>query len=158
MKNVVLFIFLIPCCLSAQVIINEIAPNNRYFFDEDSIYPDWIEIMNIGVYNIDLAQFSISDNSTNVTKWLFPDTVLYAGEKLIVFASDKNRRCFDCPDTGAYLHTNFKLSTGEKLILYSNAGELLDSVTIRDVYAGDVMVRIPDGGDWCLSNTPTPLL
>ena len=156
MKNVVLFIFLIPCSLSAQVIINEIAPNNRYFFDEDSIYPDWIEIMNIDVYNIDLAQFSISDNSTNVTKWLFPDTVLYAGEKLIVFASDKNRRCFDCPDTGAYLHTNFKLSTGEKLILYSNAGELLDSVTIRDVYAGDVMVRIPDGGDWCLSNTPTP--
>ncbi len=156
MKNVLIIIFLLPCYLSAQIVINEIAPNNRYFSDEDSIYPDWIEIMNIGVYDINLAQYSISDNSNNVTKWLFPDTVLYTGEKLIVFASEKNRRCFDCPDTGAYLHTNFKLSSGENLFLYNNTGELLDSVKIKEVHAGDVMARIPDGGEWCLSNTPTP--
>jgi hypothetical protein len=55
----------------------------------------------------------------------------------------------------AQLHSNFKLSKGETLFLYTPAGLLADSVTIRkDLQVGHVMARLPDS--WCISKTPTP--
>jgi hypothetical protein len=156
MKKLLLLCCLLPNLLTAQLVINEIAPNNRYYDDEDLTFPDWIEIMNIGAYNINVAQFSITDNPDNINKWLLPDMVIYAGEKLIIYASEKNRDCYGCPGAISNLHTNFKLSNGETLALYDDEDVLIDSITIGPVYAGHVMARIPDGGTWCYSDEPTP--
>ena len=156
MKKLLLLCCLLPNLLTAQLVINEIAPNNRYYDDEDLTFPDWIEIMNIGAYNINVAQFSITDNPDNINKWLLPDMVIYAGEKLIIYASEKNRDCYGCPGAISNLHTNFKLSNGETLALYDDEDVLIDSITIGPIYAGHVMARIPDGGTWCYSDEPTP--
>jgi hypothetical protein len=49
----------------------------------------------------------LTDDSTNLRKWLFPSVDLEAGDYLLVFASDKDRST-----EGQELHTNFKLSSG----------------------------------------------
>ena len=156
MKKLLLLLCLIPQILFSQLVINEVAPNNRYFDDEDNTFPDWIEIMNIGVYNINVAEYGITDNMDTWNKWLLPNLIIYPGERLIIYASEKNRDCYGCPGVINYLHTNFKLSNGETLALYDDAGLLIDSITIGSLYAGHTMARIPDGGAWCYSNEPTP--
>jgi hypothetical protein len=54
-------------------------------------------------------------------------------------------------------HTNFKLDATEKLVLWDNTGTVIDSITYGKIEAGHVRARIPDGGGWCYSSTPTHL-
>jgi len=155
MKKLLLLLVVVPQLVTAQLVINEIAPNNRVVADEDGQFPDWIEIMNIGAADINVQQYAITDNPDTWNKWLLPNYIIEAGERLLIFASEKNRDCYGCPGIVNYLHTNFKLSNGETVALYDESGNLIDSVTIGNVYATDVMARIPDGGDWCYADTET---
>ena len=82
----------------AQVVINEVASSNlNGYTDEDGDYPDWIEIYNKGAAAVDLQGYSITDNASMHDLWVFPDTTLNAGQRLIVYASGKNRNCLSCP-------------------------------------------------------------
>ncbi|MFI5171218.1 MAG: lamin tail domain-containing protein [Chitinophagales bacterium] len=84
--------------LNAQIVINEVSPtNNKYFEDEDGSYPDWIEIYNDGAGAVNLSGYSLKDDNALGTNWVFPDTVLPASQRLIVYASGKNRNCLSCP-------------------------------------------------------------
>jgi hypothetical protein len=97
-----------------SLIINEfMAINKTGIQDEDSTYPDWIEIYNGGSAPVSLAGWCLTDDPTNFFKWPFPDISLAAKEYLIVFASGKDRKT-----EKDKLHTNFKLSgSGEFLAL-----------------------------------------
>jgi hypothetical protein len=56
------------------------------------------------------------------------------------------------------LHTNFKLSTGETIILSDPSDNIIDSKIISELHFGDVNAAIPDGSsNWCISNLPSPL-
>ena len=133
---------------NAQVVINESAPTNPGFYaDEDGDFSDWIELYNTGANPIDLNSWGITDNTT-WDKWKFPSVNLNAGERVLVFASGKNKR-------GIHLHTNFNISNGEKISLYNASGVLQDSITVN-VELGTSRARINDGGPWCYTNTPTP--
>src|SRR6187549_1987957 len=75
---------------NAQFIISEVSPTNYYqLADEDDDYPDWIEIFNPGPTDQNLLGLILSDNDE--LKWAFPDHTLAAGERMLVFASGKNR-------------------------------------------------------------------
>ena len=127
-----IFIF---CCLffkaflvdiSAQsVVINEfMAKNTNNLQDEDGDYSDWIELYNTTESIINLLNYSLSDDNSNLNKWVFPDVSILPHSYLLVFASDKNR--FDTTE----LHTNFKISnSGEILYLLDNLGEIIDQNT-----------------------------
>jgi hypothetical protein len=107
-----------PGLLLPALVITEIdAANQTGLADEDGRHEDWIEIQNRGSNAVDLAGWSLSDNSDWPGQWVFPSQVLGAGELLVVFASGKDRRAA----AGAnHLHTNFKLGmAGEFLGLYS---------------------------------------
>ena len=82
--------------LSAQQIsINEIMSSNTFTIkDEDGDYPDWIELYNSGSNDIDLTGYGITDDSTNLFKWVFPSLTLSSKDHLLLFASDKNRTDF----------------------------------------------------------------
>jgi hypothetical protein len=54
------------------------------------------------------------------------------------------------------LHTNFALSFGEKITLFNISGAVIDSISIPFMRANHVRCRVPDGGNWCLSDTATP--
>ena len=104
---------------TAQPVISEfMAQNNNTLADEDGEYSDWIEIRNTSNATINLAGWSLSDLSTDLQQWTFPDTPLAANGALIVFASSKDRKI-----TGQPLHANFSLAAaGEYLALTAPDG------------------------------------
>jgi hypothetical protein len=98
-----------------DVLISEfMASNAQTLDDEDGDASDWIELLNTGSAPVNLAGWSLTDKASNPRQWIFPSVTIAAGGRLLVFASEKNRR-----DPAGELHTNFKLSgDGEYLGLF----------------------------------------
>lgn len=85
-----LLMFLLPLHMRAQIILSEIAPTNAYqLADENNDYPDWVEILNTGTSDQNLIGYSLSDSKN--PKWTFPDFLLPAGDRVLIYASGKNR-------------------------------------------------------------------
>ncbi len=83
---------------NAQVVINEsVSTNPKFYADEDGDYPDWIELYNAGINTVNLNAWGVTDNNT-WNKWQLPSIDLNAGERLLIFASGKNRNGF-IPDS-----------------------------------------------------------
>lgn len=84
------------CCLinsQAQLVINE-GSNRNYSSipDENFDYPDWIELYNSGTDTVFLLNYSLTDNSSEPSKWTFPNVYLLPGEFKTVFCSGKDRK------------------------------------------------------------------
>ena len=59
--------------LAGQVVINEImASNVTGIVDDDSAHSDWIELKNTGASAVSLSGWALTDDSTNMDKWVFP--------------------------------------------------------------------------------------
>ena len=79
------------------IVINEFSASNLTVVDdEDGDSSDWIELWNHGQSPIDLAGWYLTDD-TDRLKWQFPQVRLEAGERVVVFASGKDRRDADSP-------------------------------------------------------------
>ncbi len=97
--------------IEAQPVITELVANNGGSLLDEYLEPsDWIEIY-AGETAVDLTDWYLSDDPSELTKWRFPPTNLDAGGYLILFASGKDRV------GGEYLHTNFRLNRGGESIL-----------------------------------------
>jgi hypothetical protein len=98
----------LPALAQNNVVISEfMASNNRGLLDENAEFSDWIEIHNAGTNTVNLLNWALTDTAGNPFQWRFPATNINAGQYLIVFASNKDRRT-----PGAPLHTNFRLDAG----------------------------------------------
>ena len=73
------------------ITINEASSSNSAFDDEDGDSPDWFELYNGRATDVDLTDWSITDDILEPAKWVFPDTTIAAGDYLRVWASDKDR-------------------------------------------------------------------
>ncbi|QEG24886.1 lamin tail domain-containing protein [Mariniblastus fucicola] len=122
----------------AHPLINEFSASNNSVLDDDNgNSSDWIEIFNAGEDSLDLAGYSLTDNSTNTTKFVFPSQPLEGGQYLVVFAGDD-----EAPATGTDLYTGFALSAGGEYVgLYDPAGSL---VTEFAVGGGDYPAQYTD--------------
>src|SRR5436190_2934223 len=111
---------------AAEPFISEFMPDNaKTVSDEDGQFPDWIEIQNPNATPFDLAGYFLTDNATQLNKWMFPSVTLAPNGSLLVFASGKNRTA----NTNR-LHTNFQLdSSGGFLALVKP-----DGVTLASAY------------------------
>ncbi len=79
-------------CYQAQIMINEGSNRNlNTIADDDNSYEDWLEIYNAGETAVNLAGYSLSDDSSNLSLWTFNEYWLQPNEFLIVFLSSKNR-------------------------------------------------------------------
>jgi hypothetical protein len=105
--------------LANTPIISEfMADNHSGLADADGAFSDWIEIHNPTTATVDLAGWSLTDDSAKPAQWQFPSTSLASGGYLVVFASGKNRAV-----SGQPLHTNFQLdAAGEYLALVKPDG------------------------------------
>lgn len=79
--------------LSAQtVVINEVmSANVNTISDEDGEFPDWIELYNPANAAVSLAGYSLSDDGSDLQKWVLPEVALEPHGYLLVFASGKDR-------------------------------------------------------------------
>ena len=118
---------LLTCTVAhAQVAISEfLASNVSGLRDEVNEHEDWIEIENTSGASVALSGWYLTDDATRLRKWPFPAWTIGAGKRIVVFASNRDRRPVqavagqDNAGTAAQprLATNFKLS--------SNAGRYL---------------------------------
>ena len=100
--------------VSSSVRINEFLANSSStsLSDEDGDTPDWIELHNPDGRSISLGGMYLTDDPSNLTKWLMPNISLSGNDYLIIFASSKDRR----PTNGDNLHTNFSLNAGGEYV------------------------------------------
>ena len=107
------------------LVISEImSANHSAVTDENGAYPDWVEIWNSSAKDISLYGLGLSDSSDRI-RFLFPDVVLPADGRVIVFCSNTNQAV-----PGQPYHAKFKLSSiGESVYLYDPNAYLIDSCT-----------------------------
>ena len=110
--------------LASLPIINEfLASNSSGLFDDNGSSTDWIEIFNASNQAVNLAGYSLTDNASDPTKFVFPSQTLGAGQYLVVFAGDDADTT-----TGSDLYTGFGLSSaGEYVGLYDPSGTVISS-------------------------------
>ncbi len=134
--------------LQGELCITELMGKNRTTLrDEDGDFSDWIELANLSDGVVSLKGFRIADREGR-RGWLLPEKELKPGERLILFASKKNRNA-------PALHTDFALSEKDCVCLYDAAGLPVDSVACPDCDS-DVSWALNDKGEWSESLYPTP--
>lgn len=137
-----------------QISVNEfMAQNNHTIQDEHGDWEDWIEVFNAGSDTLNLSGFSLTDNYSNMRKWVFPDTTLPPAGFLLIWCDE------DGGDPG--LHASFKLSaSGERIALSdleNYGGTILDSLSFSAQTADISLARSCDGtGPWHVEAFPTP--
>ena len=106
--------------------ISEVMSDNTSALpDENGNFGDWVEVVNTSDVALNLKNVGLSDRSDRIA-FLFPDTVLGAGERIVVFCDDVNRT-----EENGRFHAKFKLSSyGETLFLFDTNGVAIDQVTV----------------------------
>ena len=131
-----------------QVVISEFMEKNRAVLrDEDGDFSDWIELYNQSGETVSLAGWTISDKE-NKAGWALPETSLEPGQRLLLFASGKDRQ-------GEQLHTDFALAGDEGVYLRNEHGTLISSALCGDCQA-DVAMALRADGSFAQSLYPTP--
>lgn len=113
--------------LLAQTIrINEVvSSNSQSLQDGDGDYPDWIELYFPGTASTNVSGYGLSDDKSDLFKWVFPSNTVINNTYLIVFASGKN---------SSYQHSSFSISSsGESLYLTHPQGSIIDSVQLGEM-------------------------
>ncbi|MBN2009165.1 CotH kinase family protein [candidate division KSB1 bacterium] len=145
-----LALLLLVTSARAQLFINEfVASNDHTIHDEMGDYDDWIELYNASDSPINLSGYSMTDEFSEPTKWLFPDVNISPRGYLIVWADEE----LDQGD----LHADFKIGAGgEELAIFYN-GNFIDSLTFGEQSTDVSYGRLTDGGSvWAYFNNPSP--
>ncbi len=125
----------------ADLRINEImADNTSTINDEDGKSSDWVELYNPDSVAVNLQGWALSDSVSTPLKWLFGNVSIQPGQRLLVWASDKNR------PNGPQIHTSWSISkNGESILLTNPAGVLVDQFPSTAIASNVSMGRQPDG-------------
>jgi len=149
-KILIVLSLLLPSFLMSQnIVINEVMSSNHITIDdEDGDASDWIEIFNKGTEPVDLSGYYLSDDSLEINKWQFEETVIEAQEYLLIFASDKDKND---------RHTNFKISaSGEEVVLSDATGKIVDLIFVPASESDVSYGRSSDGANTWIFQEPTP--
>jgi len=130
----------------SSVVLNEIAADNNGSVTNGGVFPDWIELRNIGGTPTNVAGWSLTDDS-DARQFVVPvNTIIPAGGFLVVWC--------DSATNAPGLHTGFGLGrNGETISLFNANTSRVDAVTFGLQLTDKTVGRI--GGDWQLT-TPSP--
>ena len=128
---------------TAEIQINEVMTSNKGTVpDETGDFPDWVEIANTTDSALDISGYGLSDDLLSAAKWTFPEgSVIEAHGYIVVFCSGDVSR--------GSMHTGFKLSASDDVILSSVSGTVIDSISLRSVTSGYSLGRdAADASTW----------
>ena len=125
----------------ADLRINEIMSSNLLTIkDENGDSSDWVELYNPDSVAVNLQGWALSDSASNPLKWIFGSVSIQPGQRLVVWASSKNR------PNGPQIHTSWAISaSGESILLTNPSGTLVDQFPSIAVARDVSMGRQPDG-------------
>lgn len=134
--------------IDSPLMITEYMIDNRsVLYDENGDFVDWVEFYNDSDEPISFAQLYFTDDKTNLRKWAFPNIVIEPRSYLVIYASGKDK-------VSENVHTNFRLSEHETLVISTQYSEVLVELTI-DPLLEDIS-RGVKGDEWVYFSEPTP--
>jgi CotH kinase protein/Lamin Tail Domain/Secretion system C-terminal sorting domain/Chitobiase/beta-hexosaminidase C-terminal domain/Divergent InlB B-repeat domain len=135
-----------------QIKLNEASnANTGQVTNPDDSKPDWIELYNTQSGSVNLQGYSLSDDRTQLNKWVFPFRSLSGNSYELIQASGKSSL------TGN-LATNFNINgKGETIYLSDPSGLLVDSIEVPDLAASHSFGSEVNGNDTkVIFANPTP--
>ena len=133
-----------------DIIISEVmSSNNSVLPQNGNKYYDWIELYNNSPESINLKDYILSNNKDDNLMYKLPDKVLNSGEYYLLMASGDISLSDEI-----YRHTNFRLSSGEGLILFKGE-KVIDSLFIHNIPKGYSYGRDKTSGHY-FYQVPTP--
>lgn len=139
------------------IVINEfLASNDFCCTDPFGGNDDWIEIMNVGIFPVDIGGMHVTDDLTSPTEWQIPvdspdTTTIQPGGFAILWADKESEQ--------GVMHVDIKLSgDGEQIGIFADDGEtVIDSLSFGPQEADTSYGRAHDGmNTWTYFSTPTP--
>lgn len=121
----------------AQISLSEICSKNTNSLIVNGMSPDWIELYNVSSTEVNLQGYKLSDDKDEPIKWTFPSIIIPPNGYLLVLADGEDR-------LDSYVHTNFKLSDGESLILSDVNGDVIEEVEIPSL-SEDITFSVING-------------
>ncbi|MBM3845061.1 MAG: hypothetical protein FJ405_02085, partial [Verrucomicrobia bacterium] len=139
--------------ISGDLVINEIAADNRGSVTNGGRFPDWIELFNNTAAAVDLGGASLTDDILRPTRFVFPPGVVVPAQGYLVVWCDSETN-------SPGLHTGFGLNNnGQLMALFTpgpNGLEVRDTVRFGLQLRDRTVGRNPGGSaTWALCN-PTP--
>lgn len=142
------------------LLLNEIMVKNAK--DSGIIAPngksaDWIELYNMGDEPVQLADYFLSDDTSNLYKANLPTVLLAPGEFITLWCGGKGNE----GELFLGFHLSSDSSSGECVLLSHRTEGIVDScLYLRDKEAlkkGRSYGRLPDGGiEWVKQKYPSP--
>ncbi len=115
---------------SSGLFISEVCPHNDdVIYDSVGFHHDFIKITNSSSLPVDLKGYGLSDDSTQLSKFIFPNLILEAGENIMVWADEKTVFKDRYSDDEA-LFSGFRLSDHDFLYLTNPDGQVIDSLRL----------------------------
>ncbi len=128
-----------------NIVLNELMADNVSAVTNGGACPDWLELFNRGSTPVNLAGWSLTDDS-NPRKFVFPATNLAAGAFLVVWC--------DNATNAPGLHTGFALGRkGDSVLLHDAGTNRADAITFGLQLPNYSIGRV--SGAWQLT-LPTP--
>jgi hypothetical protein len=141
-----------PFLAGGQVVLNEIMADNRTTVANGDDYPDYVELFNPSAGTVNLGGMRLTDNTNNLSKFVFPPNTLIGPSSYLIIWFDNNTN-------SPGMHSGFGLNLkGETLLFLAANGTTLDSVSFGLQLPDYSIGRVPNvTGSWVL-NTPTPAM
>lgn len=152
---VALLLFSFTWAEAQTVKLNEIqTSNSATVANSYGTYDDWVELFNATGSPIDLTGYYLSDAADIPLKWQFPSGTIAANGRLMIWASDRN-----LITVSGEIHTNFKISNGETILLSDPSGIIVDQISPPSLLQNNSYGRMIDGDEvWAHFVVPTPNL
>ena len=122
--------------------------NKRILYDNYGNYFDWIEIHNNSNTDYTLEGLYLTDDVTNLKKYLIPKTSLLKDQYLLVYFAGKK------VDYNTGIYADFSLSDDDEYIIISNGEKIQDKVPVVILEDNLSYGKTKDG--WKYFVTPTP--
>ena len=130
-----------------KITINEYMSHNKgSTYANNGGYYDWVELYNASDENLDLQGLAISDDVTNLNKFILPSKILQAHGYIVIYLTGGKEV------DGIY--ANFKLSDNDEKIILSANGKVIDEVEVIPLEKNVSYGKKDD--KWYYFYTPTP--
>ncbi|MCR5107746.1 MAG: CotH kinase family protein [Lachnospiraceae bacterium] len=116
--------------VSPGLFISEVCPHNDdVIYDSVGFHHDFIKITNSSPLPVNLKGYGLSEDSTQLGKFIFPDLILETGENILVWADEKTVLNGIYSDDDA-LFSGFRLSDHDFVYLTDPDGKVIDSLRL----------------------------
>ncbi len=124
-----------------ELYISEVvAHNDRVIYDSVGFYHDYIVLSNASDQVIDLSGYGLSDDQSQLEKFVFEDAVIEPESELLIWADMPTAFDEDFYDEAA-IYTGFRLSVHESLFLTDPNGHVIDSLRLPSLKQNQAYIR-----------------